>query len=106
MANPTIEIRSNDATSDASVAKVDMKLEVVVIPVSDVDPAKEFYKRLAGGWMSRRPALSSSRRRAPGARARTGSTVYVLLAGGIKASQTKDIAKTKKMARELKRAKP
>jgi hypothetical protein len=47
MANPTIEIRSNDATSDASVAKVDMKLEVVVIPVSDVDHAKEFYKRLA-----------------------------------------------------------
>ena len=37
---------------------------------------------------------------------RTGSTVYVLLAGGVKASQTKDIAKAKKMARELKRAKP
>ena len=37
---------------------------------------------------------------------RTGSTVYVLLAGGVKASQEKDIAKAKKMARELKRAKP
>ena len=37
MANLTIEIRRNDATSDASVARVDMKLEVVVIPVSDVD---------------------------------------------------------------------
>jgi putative addiction module killer protein len=36
---------------------------------------------------------------------RTGTTVYVLLAGGVKASQTKDIAKAKKMARELKRAK-
>src|SRR5262252_7612610 len=36
---------SNDATS---VARVDMKLEVVVIPVSDVDRAKEFYRRL--GW--------------------------------------------------------
>jgi putative addiction module killer protein len=36
---------------------------------------------------------------------RTGSTVYVLLAGGLKASQTKDIAKAKKMARELKGAK-
>src|SRR5215468_2425732 len=34
---------SHDATSDASVAKVDMKFEVVVIPVSDVDRAKEFY---------------------------------------------------------------
>jgi catechol 2,3-dioxygenase-like lactoylglutathione lyase family enzyme len=48
MANPTIEIRSNDATGDAGLAKVDMKLEVVVIPVSDVDRAKEFYKKL--GW--------------------------------------------------------
>lgn len=36
---------------------------------------------------------------------RTGSTVYALLAGGVKASQSKDIAKAKKMARELKRAK-
>ena len=32
----------------ASVANVDMKLEVVVIPVSDVQRAKEFYGRL--GW--------------------------------------------------------
>jgi putative addiction module killer protein len=37
---------------------------------------------------------------------RTGSMVYVLLAGGIKASQTKDIANAKKMAHELKKAKP
>src|ERR1700732_4682280 len=36
---------------------------------------------------------------------RTGSTVYVLLAGGIKASQTKDIAKAKKMAPRAKKAK-
>ena len=34
--------------SDLKVAAVDMKLEVVVIPVSDVDRAKEFYGRL--GW--------------------------------------------------------
>ncbi len=33
---------------NASVAKVDMKLEVVVIPVSDVNRAKEFYAKL--GW--------------------------------------------------------
>jgi catechol 2,3-dioxygenase-like lactoylglutathione lyase family enzyme len=33
---------------DEKVAAVDMKLEVVVIPVSDVDRAKEFYARL--GW--------------------------------------------------------
>jgi catechol 2,3-dioxygenase-like lactoylglutathione lyase family enzyme len=32
----------------AVAAKVDMKLEIVVIPVSDVDRAKEFYERL--GW--------------------------------------------------------
>ena len=32
----------------ASVAKVDMKLEVVVIPVSDLDRAKAFYLKL--GW--------------------------------------------------------
>jgi putative addiction module killer protein len=36
---------------------------------------------------------------------RTGSTIYVLLAGGVKATQAKDIAKAKKMARELKRMK-
>src|SRR5450432_4404308 len=41
----TGEVRSNDATS---VARVDTKLEVVVIPVSDVDRAKEFYGSL--GW--------------------------------------------------------
>lgn len=31
-----------------SVARVDMKFEIVVIPVSDVDRAKEFYAKL--GW--------------------------------------------------------
>jgi putative addiction module killer protein len=36
---------------------------------------------------------------------RTGSTVYILLAGGTKASQTKDIAKAKRMARELRGSK-
>ncbi len=37
---------------------------------------------------------------------RTGSTVYVLLAGGTKASQAKDIVKAKRMARELRGSKP
>ena len=41
------EIDSNDARAE-SVARVDMKLEVVVIPVSDVDRAKKFYGKL--GW--------------------------------------------------------
>jgi catechol 2,3-dioxygenase-like lactoylglutathione lyase family enzyme len=42
------EVQSNDAGSDKSVAKVDMKLEVIVIPVSDIDRAKKFYERI--GW--------------------------------------------------------
>ena len=44
----TDEVHRNDTTSAASVARVDMKLEAVVIPVSDVDRAKEFYARV--GW--------------------------------------------------------
>ncbi len=36
MATVTAEVRANDATG---VAKVDMKFEIVVIPVSDVDRA-------------------------------------------------------------------
>jgi catechol 2,3-dioxygenase-like lactoylglutathione lyase family enzyme len=48
MANVTYEAQANDAASEASVARVDMKFEIVVIPVSDVDRAKEFYGRL--GW--------------------------------------------------------
>ena len=39
---------TNEAMRSASVANLDMKLEVVVIPVSNVDRAKEFYSRL--GW--------------------------------------------------------
>ena len=42
------EVRHDDATSVARVGTVDMKFEIVVIPVSDVDRAKEFYERL--GW--------------------------------------------------------
>ena len=47
MATLQPEIRSKDAR-DKSVARTDMKFEIVVIPVSDVDRAKEFYARL--GW--------------------------------------------------------
>jgi catechol 2,3-dioxygenase-like lactoylglutathione lyase family enzyme len=42
------EVHGNEATESTSVANVDMKLEVIVIPVSDVDRAKEFYSSL--GW--------------------------------------------------------
>ena len=44
----TNEVRTNDAATNAALARPDMKLEVVVIPVSDVDRAKEFYGKL--GW--------------------------------------------------------
>ena len=46
MANATYEVQANDV--EAIRARVDMKFEIVVIPVSDVDRAKEFYTRL--GW--------------------------------------------------------
>jgi catechol 2,3-dioxygenase-like lactoylglutathione lyase family enzyme len=42
------EIRRSDAASGPGVRKLDMKLEVVVLPVSDVDRARVFYQRL--GW--------------------------------------------------------
>jgi predicted enzyme related to lactoylglutathione lyase len=42
------EARSSDAAGAAGAGIVDMKLEVVVIPVSDVDRAKDFYVKL--GW--------------------------------------------------------
>ena len=44
----TTDGRRNDANGTTSIRSVDMKLEVVVIPVSDVDRSKEFYGRL--GW--------------------------------------------------------
>jgi catechol 2,3-dioxygenase-like lactoylglutathione lyase family enzyme len=47
MASPTHVIRNSNA-GDPKVAPVDMKLEVIVIPVSDVDRAEKFYQRL--GW--------------------------------------------------------
>jgi catechol 2,3-dioxygenase-like lactoylglutathione lyase family enzyme len=36
----------HDASRDGAVENVDLKLEVQIIPVSDVDRAKQFYKRL------------------------------------------------------------
>jgi catechol 2,3-dioxygenase-like lactoylglutathione lyase family enzyme len=44
----TTAVSSQDAPRDARVRKVDLKLEVVTIPVSDVDRAKAFYGGL--GW--------------------------------------------------------
>ena len=42
------EVHGSNQSPDAAVKNVDLKLEVVVIPVSNVDRAKEFYGRL--GW--------------------------------------------------------
>ncbi len=44
----TTEVQSGNASELAGVDTVDMNLEVVVIPVSDIDRAKEFYTGL--GW--------------------------------------------------------
>ena len=40
------EVRSNDAINAAGVATVDMKLEAIVIPVSDFERAEQFYCKL------------------------------------------------------------
>jgi len=47
MASPTSAIRDNK-DNEPKVAAVDMKLEVIVIPVSDADRAEKFYRKL--GW--------------------------------------------------------
>src|ERR1700693_186166 len=48
MATLQQEAQTKDAATNASVVKATHKLEVLVIPVSDVDRAKEFYATL--GW--------------------------------------------------------
>jgi catechol 2,3-dioxygenase-like lactoylglutathione lyase family enzyme len=44
----TTAVHSDDATTATRVGQVDLKLEVITIPVSDVDRAKAFYGGL--GW--------------------------------------------------------
>src|SRR3989442_12452807 len=44
----TLRAINNEPDSGASAAKVDMKFEVIVIPVADVDRSKVFYTKL--GW--------------------------------------------------------
>ena len=45
---PSTQMSNERATEPSAAATVDLKLEVVVIPVTDVDRAKTFYARL--GW--------------------------------------------------------
>jgi catechol 2,3-dioxygenase-like lactoylglutathione lyase family enzyme len=44
----SMEAKTQESSGTRDVANIEMKLEVMVIPVSDVDRAKEFYGRL--GW--------------------------------------------------------
>jgi catechol 2,3-dioxygenase-like lactoylglutathione lyase family enzyme len=44
----SVQVNSDGQATTAEVSVVDLKLEVLVIPVSDVDRAKDFYSRL--GW--------------------------------------------------------
>jgi len=48
---------AHDVPVNDPVAGADMKLEVVVIPVSDVDRAKEFYNRKKRARYGAPPAL-------------------------------------------------
>src|SRR6202521_6170679 len=48
VAMSTNEKLGNDWAMNDRAAAVEMKLEVVIIPVSDVDRSKEFYAKL--GW--------------------------------------------------------
>ena len=48
MASQTYEVRGSDGSRNAEAGRIDARLEVIVVPVSDVDRAKEFYARL--GW--------------------------------------------------------
>ena len=45
---------------ETSDARVDMKLEVVVIPVADVDRAKEFTGGSGGGSTATSPVATTS----------------------------------------------
>jgi catechol 2,3-dioxygenase-like lactoylglutathione lyase family enzyme len=48
MATATQTIQNNETNTGLRVNKIDLKFEIVVIPVSDVDRAKDFYAHL--GW--------------------------------------------------------
>jgi len=48
--------------ASTEVGTVDMKLEVVTVPVSDVDRAKSFYQSLDGGWTPTSSGATTSAR--------------------------------------------
>ena len=44
------DVSSETAIDIPEVGSIEMKLEVVTLPVSDVDRAKRFYQRLGWRW--------------------------------------------------------
>ena len=76
MSSTPVSTEQQSATGVPTAATVDQKLEVVVIPVSDVDRAKRFYGSL--GWrldadFAFDNASGSSSTRRPVQRARSNS---------------------------------
>ena len=59
MANVKPEVGGKDA-KNANVGKVDMKFEIVVVPVSDVDRAKSSTGGLGGGSTPTLPPVTTS----------------------------------------------
>ena len=60
------QMSSEQASRVPSAGMVDMKLEVVVIPVSDVDRAKRFYGGLIAVILGNRTMIDAYRAGAPG----------------------------------------
>ena len=54
------QVRSETAIETPRARTVDMKLEVVVIPVSDVDRAKDFTATWVGGSTPTSPPVTTS----------------------------------------------
>jgi hypothetical protein len=48
------------STEVPEVGTIDMALEVVTVPVSDIDLAKRFYRAWDGGWTSTWPPATTS----------------------------------------------
>jgi hypothetical protein len=46
----SVDVSSESAAGTPPVHAREVKLEVVVVPVSDVDRARRFYKGLGGGF--------------------------------------------------------
>jgi hypothetical protein len=61
-------VQTSSAIETPTARTLDMKLEIVVIPVSDVDRAKRFFRRSAmvrklGAWRDQTPEFGWNQRR-------------------------------------------